>query len=274
MFRRRKKRSGGQWLPLKAQPFNTSNVSAHTALGSQNSGVTLTNQNFNVSPVAASGAVSVPLTVADQPNLLLAGSAAAVLASYNAQNAADVQGYGYALKRIVGAMWVGVAPSINAQATTPSAVLFGAGLMVRAVDPENPDVPALAGAAGDQASPLTLDSNQDPWIWRRCWLFSPGNAGGAVNPVGADDEWSPLNSVFDAGNQRETGKNCTASIDQQTRRTVKNEERLFLTVDLRAVGINPDSTVDSMEVAWGMHFDYRLFGRMFPTKGNRRNASR
>lgn len=275
MYRRRKRKFAGQWLPLKINPFNTSNTGGGGTLGEQNTAFTVTSQNHNVSNNANTGATAIPLTIADQPNLLLPGSAAALVPSFNAQNAADVQGYGYSLRRVVGCIYVVTAPSINTQAGTPSVVNVGVGLMVRAVDPTNlPDEPAISGSQGEAFDPLTYDNNQDPWIWRRSYLMCPGNAGGTFNPIGAADEWAQFNSVFQPTNAVNTGVNNTASIDQKTRRTVKNEERLFLSFSARMVGLNPDDQAGTAEIGLGIFADLRLFGRMFTTKGNRRNASR
>lgn len=269
-FRRAKARL--QWLPTTAQAWNTANVGAETLLSDQQSAITVTSQNHNVSNTGNTGATSLPLTVADQQGLLFGGSAAAVLASFNAENQATQQGFGYSLRRIVGSLWVATAPSVNNQAKCPAVVAVSCGMMIRRVSPENPDTPEDDNT---DTNPFAVANVSDPWIWRKVFLMSPGNAGGTVNlDATGVDEWLQFNSVFQPSNSVFTGPNATSTVDSKTRRTVKGEERLFFTFAARQVGHNPEVDDSAFEIGLGIYFDYRLLGRTFTTKGNRGNAVR
>lgn len=273
MRRFRRRRRLGQWLMPNVHPYNISNTGSNASVGDQNAALTLFDDGFPVAINDSAGIIEVPLTIADQQNLVFGGAAVAVDTAFNAQNLADVQGFGYSLKRIVGQMYVLTAPAANAQALTPSIVAVCCGLIVRRVDPGTPD-----NSTGDLAdhNPFILKSATDPWIWRRTWLFSPGNAGGDADPsspAGSDNgsvfagALQPSNTVF-------TGPNCTASIDAKTKRTIKAEERLFLNVAARSVFFNPAVDPGNVAISLGVYFDYRLFGRTFTTQGNRGRATR
>lgn len=272
MFRRKRRRKPVQWLPPIGQQFNTSGAGTPTDVASQNAAVTLTVPLLVVSPAGPDNVQEFPLTIADNPDAFLSGAAAA-FGAYQAQNLADVQGFGYSLRRIVGCLEVAVAPAENGQNITPSVVAVTAGLIVRRIASDNPNQSQMAAVSSSQVNPQRLDNATDPWLWRRTWLMSPGNAGPTPSAPSADDGWSQFAGVYQPSNSVFTGMNKTASIDVKGRRVVKDEERLFLNVGVRPVGINPAS-VDNFEIAFGLYFDYRILATTFVAKSNRRNASR
>lgn len=164
--------------------------------------------------------------------------------------------FGYALKRVVGNIFVSVEQQLWDQGgNLPYDYFITAGIMVKRVtDGGNPVQPT---------PPQAYDNATDPWLWRRNWML--------CNQVQAQAQgaYLPFPSNNCAFGSAEEG----AFVDQKTRRTIKQEERLFLVVQATLAlpvesGINQEATF--LGIAW----DLRFFGRVFASSGNRGNAAR
>lgn len=275
-MRKRRRQRPGQWLPPLAHPYNQTGTGSGNELGASSSFLTLIVKDMQIAPntLGINNITTTPLTIADNKDVLFGGTQSAVTNVFNAQNLADEQGLGYSLKRIVGQCICAVAPASNGQSLTPSCVAVTCGIMLRSVEPDTPDNPTAAQQGRD---PQALENSTDPWIWRRTWVMSPGNAGspqGPSSPAGSDDA-SQFGAVFQPSNTVFTGPTHHAAIDQKTRRTVKGEDRLFFHTACRCVGFDPTVDPGDVSIDFMCLFDYRLFGRVFAQAGgNRRNASR
>lgn len=173
---------------------------------------------------------------------------------------ADFEGSSYRLRRIVGKCFASVEQDAEPAAGAPGAAIFTAGFIVLRVDGTGAP---LAGASGLTYSPQLLDSERDPWIWRRTWILANnqvGLAGGSNNQVA---NWprntAQYGSVADGPH-----------IDAKTARVVKDEERLFFC----AAGIGMNGSVEAGTLPLRVTLDYRLLASMYKQSGNRRNASR
>lgn len=271
-MRRRRRRAGGQWLPNQGSLLNALGTGDHGEIGDQNSFLTIFNSSVSVAP-NGSFTTEAPLTPADVTDIET-GAPANQIAVYQARNLAESQGFGYKLERIVGTLKVLTAPTASQNDLTPSVVMVGAALMVNQVDPENPETPLRGGERGD---PLSLETIQDPWIWRRSWLLCPGNAGGDTQPSSpaGSDNFSGFSGALQPTNTVFTGLYDTSTVDTKTKRVVKNDERLFLHIAARCVGFNPTVDPGNVKIQLGVVFDYRIYAKPFTNKsGNRRNASR
>lgn len=196
-------------------------------------------------PAGNTASGGIPL-VPDEPSTLAAD-----------RSLSDYEGSAYRLRRIVGKIWVGVEQDPEPPGGTPDVVLCTAGFIILRVDDNgNP----LQGAATPIYNPQIINSERDPWIWRRSWmlrnkLVAPGGIGNqAEYPITNAD----YGSVMDGPH-----------VDAKTARSVKDEERLFVIVATMAVNGSQGSTVNTR---WFM--DLRVLATMYKSSGNRRNASR
>lgn len=263
-FRRRFKRKG-TWLPPRGSFFSTLN----STVGQQNNYIQFVNDNVTVSPNATpTNIFALPLLV-DSPDPTL-GENATAFSDYQTQTLAAEQSFGYLLNRIVGSLHIAVAPTvITENVKTPAVVAVTAGLMVRRVDEESPGSAAV-GAVG--TDPASLENIQDPWLWRRLWLLSPLGA----STFSTDDLARPFaNGVYNASNDFGTGAYNNCSVDVKSKRRVTKELRLFLDFTIRTIGWVPGvPSGDLGQVSFMGVFDYRCYGSIIPTQGNRRNATR
>lgn len=191
----------------------------------------------------ASGGI--PL-VPDEPSTLAAD-----------RSLSDYEGSAYRLRRVVGKIWVGVEQDLEPPVGSPDVALATAGLIILRVDDNgNP----LQGAATPIYNPHIINSERDPWIWRRSWMLS-----NLLTPPGGI---SPQ-ARYPATNAGYGSVMDGPHVDAKTARSVKDEERLFLIVALMAVNGAEQATLNSR---W--FIDLRVLATMYKSSGNRRNASR
>jgi len=177
-----------------------------------------------------------------------------------------VAGSAYRLRRIVGklfASWYN--NSGDSIAARPDAIDYAAGfIVVRTDDNGNPYTDF------EEVHPLSQDSADDPWIWRRRWFFGTLKAGDTPggSPAKAWGSSFPLStatygSVADGPH-----------IDQKTARVIGRQERLFF-VQAARVFATLNSGTFTQPGGVVSYLDYRLLGSLFSTtKGNRGNTSR
>lgn len=172
----------------------------------------------------------------------------------------DYEGSGYRLRRIVGKCFCTAEQDQEPPAGSPSGVIVTAGFIVLRVDPNGTPLAGIAGFLN--YSPQILDSERDPWIWRRSWILSNGGLSGTGGPTGFNAEFPFTNTEY--GSVADG-----PHIDAKTARAIKDEERLFFV----AAGLALDGA-QGTDLGVRIILDYRLLASMYKASGNRRNASR
>lgn len=256
---RRTRRRTGVWLP--ASPYNAVQgpaVDPATPIVVPNAlifkeVILSINQNRGDSTT-----VSVPV-VGDLNEDLIAGiKTADKIGDYEyAGSLADV-GVGYSIKRIVGKIFASMFQYDYQDTTASTRYVFSAGLIVRRVDDTGEP---LAADAGENFVD-TYNAIRDPYIWRRQWVLE--------NTVEKVAQAASGYYNFAPGNYAYGSVADGPHVDVKTRRTVKLEERLFLDLTVSALNGEAAQLASSCLVYW----DLRVFGRIFQSAGNRRNASR
>lgn len=173
---------------------------------------------------------------------------------------ADLENSGYRLRRIVGKLFFAMGQTSAFEIGDITTVCVTAGFIIRRVVQDGSSMASLAGGpTGTELSTVSLQNNQDPWIWRRSWLLSNKNA--AV--INTDNFAFAFNgsygSVADGPH-----------VDQKTARIVGPEERLFLSVSCSGVDGNAQTNPGAVVLIG----DLRVLGSMRTSVGNRRNAQR
>jgi len=176
-------------------------------------------------------------------------------------------GNAYRLRRIVGKIHAAATPQSTSD-TSWAVTELAAGFMVNRTDPSGNAVTTFA--SGLEASPLSQDAAEDPWIWRRKWMLSPlpnhltnESIGTLVNSLAGGcfypNTTAHYGSVADGPH-----------IDQKTARVISQQERLFFWIAGRSqFTVTPATTVN---LVWNL--DVRLLASLRMNIGNRRNASR
>lgn len=126
----------------------------------------------------------------------------------------------------------------------------------------------------NDVNPLSQDSMEDPWIWRRRWLLNPWDKLGA-------NTTSTQNFVADGAPQDNLRHGSVADgphVDAKTARVIHRSERLFAVLAARRWGAfgNADPPAPGYSTsAVRMLLDYRLVGSLRgSTYGNRGKTSR
>jgi len=178
---------------------------------------------------------------------------------------ADIENSGYRLRRIVGEIYI---DCVQDAVGGPATHHVSAGFIVRRVDPATGI--SLAATSTAAASSLDLDdieSNMDPWIWRRSWRMTHDVAAAAAPLSNVEFFQGPHDNYTRGNGSLYTGPH----VDQKTARIVGPEERLFL--DVSATTMLADGLVGGL-TTFLIACDLRVLASMRTNIGNRRNASR
>lgn len=174
---------------------------------------------------------------------------------------ADLESSAYRLRRIVGKIFVACQQAAEPSPTKGGSWAVTLGLIVLRTNPDGTPINTFDPST---YAPARIDSQADPWIWRRTWLLSdfvnaliPANGLGWAAPEG---NWQ-CGSVADGPH-----------IDQKTARVIGKEERLFLTAQALTVTGPRQSSQDTTQIQ--VYYDLRVLASMRTSMGNRRNASR
>jgi len=176
-----------------------------------------------------------------------------------------VSGSAYRLRRIVGKCFAAWTPNTEDSAINrPQVIDFAAGfIVVKTDDNGNPYTDF------EEVHPLSQDSADDPWIWRRRWFLRCSIPGTNTTLPGQFWGQSFPGSTAGYGSVADG-----PHIDQKTARVVGRQERLFFVQaarTYRAFGSGSFAEPGALDT----FLDYRLLGSlMSTTTGNRRNASR
>lgn len=262
-FRRRKPRV--VWLP--PDPYNRIefyNQAGQPITGPDQLAIGWAKVNMPSGGPGATQVTIVPL-VADLPAaqdaVIGLGNFSAITAK-PAYTLADMYDSGYRLRRIVGKIaWCQeqVVGSNDPQQGTPASnFMLTAGIIVlKSSTTGVPNDPA-------EGSPDFIQSQENPWVWRRSWICTNYAQVGALQ--GYYQTWGNISSENGAYNVREGG-----FIDQKTARVLNQDERLFMA--LQYSPIDGDASAISgigVQVVWNLRFLASLKTNI----GNRRNASR
>lgn len=189
-------------------------------------------------------------------------------------------GQEYIIERIVGKLFAALEARRNAgnDPSVPVSALFGAGIFVARVS----DVVTSTGAADQQPigaddqsdrhqnyGPLALDTIREPWMWRRVWAL--GNR--AFNDIAAASQVVLFNGA-NATDPRQGFPYSTAHygsvmdgphIDCKSNRRVRNDERLFLSVESSIFPGNAATPVNNA-ISIAGYIDYRVLGHLVKAK--------
>jgi len=254
MWRRRQRRPV-QWLPV---PGTQLDQNGQTALD--------VSQNPRPIEFILASAAGSPQTVAAPlviDNPVAETVSGASMATYQKFALNQTSQYGYKLVRIVGDMFL-ASQGNNAQATAVPSVLVTAGIILRLTDDDGqPAAQPASQVAG------SIENDRDPWIWQRSWVLSPAGARPAAGIDAALNAFPQTNIDY--------GTKHHIAVDQKTARVVGPEARLFLNLTVWQIPLNQTNTVgNTTDTTCTVYclFPYRVLGRVFASKGNRRNAVR
>jgi len=241
---RRRRRSGGTWLPQPGTEVNDTILSAGIA-------------STTTVPANGDAVCTVTALTFDEPSEGADVSRSLPLVS--------LVGDEYFLKRIVGKYHAFISPSeVNGGdvANHTAAVLVTAGFFVaRAGDFQDDNSIPIGGLAAlvRDYSPDQPNVIREPWIWRRSWLL--GNAMQAREQERGGG-WVPGHQLASAL-PFSTGQYGSVAdgphIDAKTKRRVAQDQRLFFIVDVKNFPLGNDLNVGST-LRW--HLDYRLFASL------------
>lgn len=187
-------------------------------------------------------------------------------------------GQEYRLRRLVGKVHAApvVGVELEDKARNCPAVHFAVGFIVLKTDDHgNPH------ANFDEVNPLSQDSADDPWIWRRVWTMSTYNKlifqSGVYSTTGVaqyfitEEQLAGLafpNATTDFGSVADG-----PHIDAKTARVIGRQERLYCVTATRVWKPDGEAQYNQDGFVWG-HLDLRALASLRTGMGNRRNASR
>lgn len=239
----RRRRPGVVWLP------NT---------GENAVGGATTNSLINVVQLDVGGPLGTTVSGAS-PVVLDVPSSSGVA---GADTLSDFEGSAYRLRRIVGKIFAIAAQDPEQEVEAPAAGIFTAGYIILRVDQNGAPI---GGTTGANYNPQLLDSERDPWIWRRSWFLS-NNANPLTTGVVGDFLKHGPQSTMEYGSVLDGGH-----VDAKTARSVKDEERLFFVVALTALS---GASAEQQDFSVRVWYENRVLASMYKQSGNRRNASR
>lgn len=185
-----------------------------------------------------------------------------------------VQGNEWKLRRIVGKAFISVGLTTPNDGFRP---LYQVGLGFIVCKTYDDGAPLTDF---NDVNPLSQESMEDPWIWRRTWLLSDANAAtyGTFNNLNiASTAIIPNTWRFPVNTALYGSVADGPHIDAKSQRRIHRSERLFGvlamrrywgTIDVSEVELVPDATCQLL-------LDYRLVGSLgAQSYGNRGNTSR
>lgn len=176
---------------------------------------------------------------------------------------ADFIGSGYFLRRIVGKFHAGlqIRGLGDGVPEGPPAIRLGLGFFVAREADQVAGVPI--GELEDY-NPLETDNMREPWIWRRTWILSnPTNQirnnyqvslGNAPYGVSGSAKWLQFPTTTAGYGSVLDGPH----IDQKTKRTITNDDRLWCVLAAHKLPLDVDYDDSGATLDWWL--DYRLLG--------------
>lgn len=177
-----------------------------------------------------------------------------------------VTGNEWRLRRIVGKAFIAATRDTAIGAGTTHLIDVALGFIVCRTDDDGTPITNF-----DEVNPLSQESMEDPWIWRRRWLLNPWS-GTIVNPE------TPTSLLPYAWNSVPMSNIACGSvadgphIDSKSNRIIHRSERLYAVLACRRYGPTSENYPGT---GIYMLLDYRLVGSLRAAAyGNRRNTSR
>lgn len=254
MFRRRRRRNQGTWLPVLGTVPADSDCDklSHFTMQLEVPQTGPCGSIFGILPVV--------FDTPQEPDALA-----------NTDALTDLVGNEYFLKRIVGKLHLGIKEqSDTAQhaISFPYYYIATAGFFVARAQDESiaggSSLP-IGGLLYNQYAPQIREVIREPWIWRRSWVL-----GSAVKDAelrasfgtnfATSQGWPQNNSTYGS---IQDGPH----VDQKTKRRVRQDERLWFTIQVRSAsdwtttGINSTATLEVVG-------DFRYFASMRRAKNS------
>jgi len=241
----RRKRPRVTWLPQDLNNrLGTAPSAATSPVDSSTIIATLTGPSLGQTPFTA----VIPL-VKDESS----GNVASATSTL-----ADIESSGYRLRRIVGKVVILVGQNVANDPSDGTLYAVTAGIIV--LKCSNGVIPNIAAVAID---PATLQTTEDPWVWRRQWVLSDVLGANALSR----NLIAPSSNITSYG----AGVADGPHVDQKTARIINQDERLFLVVSVAGVDGSAQAPNPGL---LALLADFRFLATMRTTVGNRRNASR
>lgn len=182
-----------------------------------------------------------------------------------------VQGNEWRFRRLVGKAFIHVSSGVQGATVSPVMDVALGFIVCKTYDDGSP------WTDFSEVNPLSQESMEDPWIWRRRWLLHPYGETNYLkvtqSPATQDFRNSPgywgwpsttagYGSVMDGPH-----------IDAKSNRVIHRSERLFAVLAARRYSFDNATVFQDTQVK--MLLDYRLLGSLRGTSyGNRGNMSR
>lgn len=188
----------------------------------------------------------------------------------NAKTLQDIiKGNEWRFRRLVGKAFISAATAtVGATAYTLADV--GLGFIV--CDTDDDGAPRTDF---NSVNPLSQDSMEDPWIWRRRWLLNPHGDIRWNTPVTTDTTNNAAAWGFPASTAGYGSVLDGPHIDAKSNRIIHRSERLFVVLAARKFNPQIGSVTAVADFEVNMLLDYRLLGSLRGSSyGNRGNTSR
>lgn len=181
-----------------------------------------------------------------------------------------VQGNEWRLRRLVGKAFISTASGVQGATVSPAYQVALGFIVCNTYDDGAPLTDF------EEVNPLSQDSMEDPWIWRRTWVLHPYGVIGSrafTNQATIDTRNTPNMWGFPTSNIEYGSVHDGPHIDAKTARVIHRSERLFGVLAARRYFVDGQTTFQDGNVR--MLLDYRLLGSLRgQAYGNRGNTSR
>jgi len=174
----------------------------------------------------------------------------------------------YRLRRLVGKLFIYNFgdPSVGFATRAPLTQVSSAFIVCRT------DTYGNATTDFDSVNPLAQDAANDPWIWRRSWIF--GQSYQAVDSLSPYSPAAYAMGAFPVGTPHYHGALDGGHIDAKTARVIGQEERLYWVTAARCLSYTFTSPGDSESNYVHGLLECRALASLKFGSGNKRNASR
>lgn len=172
----------------------------------------------------------------------------------------------YFIKRIVGKLFLGIAPLAELSATlAPAAAKITSGLFIARADDNDVGAGDPIGAATVPSrllnyNPENAATAREPWIWRRSWILSSP----AFNVDGtADTKKHGVTGIIGPSSNAAYGSVLDGPhIDAKTARRVRQDERLFFAQAVRVFPLGGSAVSNERELEIKGHLELRVLGQV------------
>lgn len=182
-----------------------------------------------------------------------------------------VSGNEWRLRRLVGKAFITVSHGVQGATVSP-ALDVALGFIICNTDDDGTPTTNF-----EEVNPLSQESMEDPWFWRRRWLLHPYGTSwlDVNNQPGVDTRNTPQNWGLPASNVSYGSVHDGPHIDSKTARVIHRSERLYGILAARRYTGADTSQLEMQDTKVELLLDYRLLGSLRGSAiGNRGNAAR